>query len=81
MVHFEFEFTAVKDFINNEIPSYKVAKIGHYGRGLSPVMLNFEYLKLGWLRPVQWSFENRHRSAQEECCLKYIRDIGNLPRI
>jgi hypothetical protein len=36
-----------------EISSYQVAKVGHYGQGLPPVMLNFEYLKLRWLRPVQ----------------------------
>jgi hypothetical protein len=27
-----------------EISSYQIAKVGHYGQGLQPVMLNFEYL-------------------------------------
>jgi len=29
-----------------EISSYQFARVGHYGQGLPPVMLNFECLKL-----------------------------------
>jgi hypothetical protein len=36
-----------------EISSYQFVKIGRYGRGLPPVRLNFDYLELQWLKPVQ----------------------------
>jgi hypothetical protein len=54
-----------------EISSYQIAKVGHDGQGLPPVMLNFEYLKLGWFRTVQLSLEKIPFSGiQGECCLE-----------
>jgi len=42
--------TSGRDFRKQRLIQF--ASIGRYGQGLPPVMLNFENLKLGRLRPV-----------------------------
>ena len=60
-----------------EISSYQIAKIGRYGQGLPPVMLNFEYPEAVMVETGSLKlFQNRPGPAQGKCCLKYVENFG-----
>ena len=59
-----------------EISSYQFAKIGRYGQGLPPVMLNFEYPEAVMVETGSLKlFQNRPGPVQGKCCLKNVENF------